>query len=43
MDEAGIEIGAEPVVRRGLAWPIWVLGLIGALSAIVYVFVIAAA
>jgi hypothetical protein len=43
MDEAGGEISAEPVVRRGLAWPIWVLGLIGALCAIVYVFVIAAA
>jgi len=43
MDEAGAEIGAEPVVRRGLTWPFWVLGLIGALCAIVYVFVIAAA
>ena len=43
MDETGPEISAEPVVRRGLAWPVWVLGLIGTLCAIVYIFVIAAA
>jgi len=41
MDEA--DASAEPVMRRGLAWPVWVISLIGALCAIVYIFVIAAA
>jgi hypothetical protein len=38
MDDGGAEAG--PVVRRGLAWPVWVLGLIAAISAILYVFVV---
>jgi hypothetical protein len=41
MDEVGADVSAEPVERRGLAWPVWVIGLIGILCAIVYVFVIA--
>ena len=40
MDDAGPDAGTKPVVRRGLAWPVWVPGLIGALCAIVYVFVV---
>jgi hypothetical protein len=42
MDDADPGAQAEPVVRRGLAWPIWVSGLIGALAGILYVFVIVA-
>ena len=42
MDDVGAELSVEPVERRGLAWPVWVVGLIGILCAIVYVFVIAA-
>lgn len=31
---------SEAVMRRGLPWPTWVLGLIGILAGIVYLFVI---
>jgi len=31
---------AELVVRRGLPWPAWVIGLIAMLAGIVYFFVI---
>jgi len=42
MDEQASEAQAEPVIRGGLAWPVWVVGLIGVLAAILYVFVVAA-
>jgi hypothetical protein len=37
--EAGAEAQADAVVRGGLPWPAWVLGLTGAIAAILYVFV----
>ncbi len=37
--DAGAEAHAEAVVRGGLAWPVWVLGLIGAIAGILYIFV----
>ena len=40
MPDALPETQSEAVVRRGLAWPVWVLGLIGILAGIVYFFVI---
>jgi len=40
MPDAQPEPQSEAVMRRGLAWPVWVLGLIGILAGIVYLFVI---
>ena len=42
MDDPATDAGVEPVVRRGLIWPIWTFGLIGILCGIVYIFVVAA-
>jgi hypothetical protein len=42
MDDVDAGAQVEPVERRGLAWPVWVLGLIGAIAGILYVFVIVA-
>jgi uncharacterized integral membrane protein len=42
MDDAAPDTPAQSVERRGLVWPVWVVGLIGILAAIVYVFVVAA-
>ena len=34
------ELQSEAVIRRGLPWPAWVIGLIAMLAGILYVFVI---